>query len=54
MQNVTKPGALVEIGFLSNPKEAGQLATPKYQDQIAASIYKGILRYLTEQKEPPE
>ncbi|MDN5389623.1 MULTISPECIES: N-acetylmuramoyl-L-alanine amidase CwlD [Bacillus] len=54
MQNVKKPGALVEIGFLSNPKEAKQLATPKYQDKIAASVYKGVLRYFTEDRDPPE
>ncbi|MGG3571044.1 N-acetylmuramoyl-L-alanine amidase CwlD [Bacillus gobiensis] len=54
MQNVTKPGSLVEIGFLSNPGEAKQLSQPNYQDQIAASIYEGILRYLTEKGDPPE
>ena len=54
MQNVKKPGALVEIGFLSNPEEAKQLAKPKYQDKIAASVYKGVLRYFTEDRDPPE
>ncbi|KAB7704644.1 N-acetylmuramoyl-L-alanine amidase CwlD [Bacillus aerolatus] len=43
-----KPGALVEVGFLSNPAEKQDLLTEKYQDKVAASIYKGIMRYLEE------
>ena len=39
---------------LSNPEEAKQLAKPKYQDKIAASVYKGVLRYFTEDRDPPE
>ncbi|MBY8914637.1 N-acetylmuramoyl-L-alanine amidase CwlD [Bacillus sp. YC2] len=54
MQNVTKPGALVEVGFLSNPGEAKKLGQPKYQDKIASSVYKGVLRYFTEKGDPPE
>ena len=40
------PTALVEIGFLSNPEEADLLNTESYQDQIAYSIYEGILYYI--------
>ncbi|MGW8263990.1 N-acetylmuramoyl-L-alanine amidase, partial [Bacillus sp. LR--39] len=54
MQNVTKPGALIEVGFLSNPNEATLLGKPKYQDKVASSIYKGILRYFTEKGDPLE
>jgi N-acetylmuramoyl-L-alanine amidase len=43
-----KPGALVEIGFLSNHEEREQLKKEDYQEKIAASIYKGVLRYFTE------
>jgi len=46
------PGALVEIGFLSNEVEREQLKTDAYQRKMAASIYEGILRYITE--EPKE
>jgi N-acetylmuramoyl-L-alanine amidase len=46
-----KPGALVEIGFLSNPGERANLKDRKYQEKVAASIYKGILRYHTNEKE---
>lgn len=39
------PTVLVEVGFLSNPKEASLLSTRAYQQKLAASIYTGILRY---------
>ncbi|WP_156291799.1 N-acetylmuramoyl-L-alanine amidase CwlD [Oceanobacillus salinisoli] len=42
------PGALVEMGFLSNPEERELLKQEGYQDKLAASIYEGILRYVTE------
>lgn len=43
------PGALVEVGFLSNPEEARLMADAKYQKKLAESIYRGVLRYATEQ-----
>jgi len=39
------PAVLVEVGFLSNPEEARQLADPNYQKRMAEAIYRGILRY---------
>ncbi|OES45919.1 N-acetylmuramoyl-L-alanine amidase CwlD [Domibacillus iocasae] len=42
------PGALVEIGFLSNPVERRLLESEEYQEKTAASISRGILRYLTQ------
>jgi len=57
------PSVLVEVGFLSNPQEAGRLTDPEYQRAAAASIYQGILRYVsgerigarrTERSEGPE
>jgi N-acetylmuramoyl-L-alanine amidase len=44
------PGALVEVGFLSNPGEASLLADANYQKKVAASIYQGILRYTAGEK----
>lgn len=41
------PGVLVEIGFLSNPAERRLLESADYQEKTAASISRGILRYLT-------
>ena len=46
LKNSNIPTALVEIGFLSNPEEADLLNTESYQDQIAYSIYEGILYYI--------
>lgn len=40
------PGALVEIGFLSNEEERELLKQSAYQKKMAASIYKGMLRYV--------
>ncbi|RDW18627.1 N-acetylmuramoyl-L-alanine amidase CwlD [Oceanobacillus chungangensis] len=48
------PGALVEIGFLSNEEERELLKRTSYQEQMAASIYEGILRYSTEEIEEGE
>jgi len=47
------PGALVEVGFLSNPHERRLLAKESYQEKMAASIYKGILRYYTNEPDLP-
>ena len=49
-----KPGALVEVGFLSNPEERKLLASDRYQTKLAASVYKGVLRYFSNEKNPPE
>ncbi|MFC7061860.1 N-acetylmuramoyl-L-alanine amidase CwlD [Halobacillus seohaensis] len=43
------PGALVEGGFLSNPQERELLESEDYQRKVAASIYRGILKYMTEE-----
>lgn len=45
------PGSLVEIGFLSNEAERENLKQEAYQRQIAGSIYEGMLRYVTEEKQ---
>jgi N-acetylmuramoyl-L-alanine amidase len=51
LDKAKKPGVLVEVGFLSNPTEKGNLKKDDYQEKIAASIYNGILRYYTNEKE---
>nr|WP_239534332.1 N-acetylmuramoyl-L-alanine amidase CwlD [Thalassobacillus pellis] len=53
LKHAHTPGALVEVGFLSNPHERELLKTDSYQRKMAASIYEGILRYVSE-KEFPE
>ncbi|RWZ52089.1 N-acetylmuramoyl-L-alanine amidase CwlD [Halobacillus fulvus] len=52
LKHVEAPGALVEAGFLSNPEERELLKSDAYQRKMAASIYYGILRYVTEREFP--
>ncbi|WP_078593113.1 N-acetylmuramoyl-L-alanine amidase CwlD [Evansella clarkii] len=52
LQQASVPGALVEVGFLSNPTEAELLKSEDYQQQVAASIYEGIMRYMVEDPLP--
>lgn len=40
------PGALVEAGFLSNPKDVQRLKDPKYRSKLAAAIARGVINYL--------
>jgi N-acetylmuramoyl-L-alanine amidase len=54
LKSAKKPGALVEVGFLSNPEEKALLVQDKYQDKVAASIYTGINRYFSNESNPPE
>jgi len=48
------PTALVEVGFLSNETEAANLARDDYQKQLAAAIYRGMLRYASGEQAPIE
>lgn len=38
----TVPAVLVELGFVSNPRERGKLKTSTYQTKAAKSLYKGV------------
>ncbi|NLJ81468.1 MAG: N-acetylmuramoyl-L-alanine amidase CwlD, partial [Firmicutes bacterium] len=49
LRDTTMPAALVEVGFLSNPREARLLAEESYQRKVAAAIFAGILRYYDQQ-----
>lgn len=51
LKHAKKPGVLVEVGFLSNPTEREQLKKEAYQEKVAVSIYQGINRYFTNEKE---
>ena len=39
------PAILVEIGFVTNPREEKRLRETKYRDEIARAIYSGIAEY---------
>lgn len=40
------PSVLVEVGYLSNPKEETLLVTEEYKKEVAYSILLGVLEYL--------
>ncbi len=39
------PAVLIEIGFVTNPKEEGKLREPRYRDDIARAITAGLAEY---------
>jgi len=39
------PAVVVEIGFITNPREFKLLQDPAYQSKVAFAIYAGIVRY---------
>jgi N-acetylmuramoyl-L-alanine amidase len=39
------PAILIEIGFLTNPKEEKKLSTPEYREAAAKAIYAGLSEY---------
>ena len=51
LKTVKKPGVLVEVGFLSNPEERDLLMDDKYQEKVAVSIYEGVMRFYTNERE---
>ncbi len=46
LTGATMPAVLVEMGFLSNPAEAAQLADPGYRQRLAEAIARGIEGFL--------
>lgn len=44
------PSVLVEVGFISHPKEAKRLVSSKYQKKIAMGLANGIERYFLNSK----
>lgn len=50
LRNTSKPIVIVECGFLSNTKEAQQLVTEGYQEQIAWAIHMGILQFINSER----
>lgn len=45
LRTTSMPAAMVEVGFLSNPREASLLADAEYQGRVAMAIFQGLLRY---------
>ncbi len=47
----SRPSILVEVGYLTNPKERARLHTSGYQDKIAEGIAEGVGKYLDNRKQ---
>lgn len=45
IENTTMPAVLIEVGFISNRREAKKLASPEYQSEIASLLKKSVLSY---------
>ena len=45
IKNTSMPAVIVEVGYLSSPKENKKLQQPWYQEQLARAIAKGIGNY---------
>ena len=45
VQKPKTPAVLVEVGFLTHPKERALLLSPTYQATLASSLYKGLLKF---------
>jgi N-acetylmuramoyl-L-alanine amidase len=45
ISRTTIPSVLVELGFISNPRESQKLIQPQYQKDIAQKIYQGLQDY---------
>ena len=46
----SRPSILVEVGYISHPKERKRLFTPRYQELIAKGIAEGVQNYLNNRK----
>jgi N-acetylmuramoyl-L-alanine amidase len=46
----SRPSILVEVGYLTNPKERARLFTSDYQDRIVEGITEGVGSYLDNRK----
>lgn len=46
-KRITRPGVLVEVGFLSNPNDRYLLTQDTYQDKVANTIMNGMIRYFS-------
>ncbi len=46
----SRPSILVEVGYISHPKERKRLFTPRYQELLAKGIAEGVDNYLDNRK----
>ena len=49
-KNITEPGVLVELGFLSNPDDRYRLTHEEYQNKLISNITYSITKYFEEKR----
>ena len=49
-RNITEPGVLIEVGFLSNPDDRYRLTHEEYQDKLISNLTYGINKYFEEKR----
>lgn len=47
MEHITRPGVLIECGFLTNPEEEAKLRTPEYQKKLCCVIAATVSTYFS-------
>lgn len=45
ISKTSMPAVLIEVGFLTNPREAKKLSSSEYQTDLAQKIYRALLSY---------
>jgi len=48
LRNTLIPSVLVEVGFLTNPREEKLLRTTGYRQKVAVGIAKSVMGYIDE------
>jgi N-acetylmuramoyl-L-alanine amidase len=46
LTGVACPAVLVEVAFISNPREEEKLTQEDFQDKVAEAIYRGLVRFM--------
>lgn len=53
VSNTHVPSVLVEVGFLTHPREAQRLTSASYQKKVVQSLYQGLIKYKESIDKPP-
>lgn len=54
LRNLEMPAVIVEVGFLSNPKEEKLLTDSHYQDKMSYAIYAGTVKFFAGERAETE
>jgi N-acetylmuramoyl-L-alanine amidase len=54
LNHTDMPGVTVEIGFLTNPREAQLLATPAYRQRVAYAVFVGLAEWFSRLPPPAQ